>query len=269
MGNGNKKVNLIGNNEYGFTFQFLSMLKSIALLVIFIGGLVFEVNAQDGVKRKLPLAVSHLPASNRDILRMKNASRHNIFKKVLCFQVTCRRAIGWQTSQRQRRFNGYKNVPQVRDAKRGKTQGAVRPAIQTPSQKAAQPDTAQIKSVAPVAIEPVAERKFVLSDVLFDHNSPTLKKDFTSQLDTLVEILQKNQSLQVMIVGHTDYTGREAYNIRLSTSRAEAVGLYLIDNGIEQSRIRFEGRGSSQPIAENTSEEGRQKNRRVEIILKE
>lgn len=64
-------------------------------------------------------------------------------------------------------------------------------------------------------------------------NSPALKKDFTSQLDTLVEILQKNQSLQVMIVGHTDNTGREAYNIRLSTSRAEAVGLCLIDKGIE------------------------------------
>lgn len=101
---------------------------------------------------------------------MQNASRHNIFKKVLCFQVSCRRAIGWQTSQRQRRFNGYKNVPHVRDAKRGKTQGAVRPTIQMLPQKATQPDTAQIKRVvAPVVSEPVAERKFVLSDVLFDH----------------------------------------------------------------------------------------------------
>jgi outer membrane protein OmpA-like peptidoglycan-associated protein len=246
------------------------MLKSLALQVIFISGLVFEANAQDGVKRKLPLAVSHLPSSNRAILRMKNASRHNILNKVLCFQVSCRRAIGWQASQRQRRFNGYKNVPQVRDAKRGKTQGPVRPSIQTQPQKASQPDTLQSKSVvAPHAIEPVAERKFVLSDVLFDHNSPALKKDFTSQLDTLVDILQKNQSLQVMIIGHTDNTGREAYNIRLSTSRAEAVGLYLIDKGIVQSRIGFAGRGSSQPIADNASEEGRQKNRRVEIILTE
>lgn len=257
------------NKKYRITFQ-LPMLKPFALFVILIYGAVCDANAQDGVKPKLPLAVSHLPSSNRAILRMKNASRHNIFSKVLCFQVNCRRAICWQASQRQRRFNGYKNVPQVRDAKRGKIQGALQPTIQLPSQKATQPDTSQIKSIAaPVAIEPVAERKFVLSDVLFDHNSPALKKDFTSQLDTLIDILQKNQSLQVMIVGHTDNTGREAYNIRLSTSRAEAVGLYLIDKGIEQSRIRFEGRGSSQPIADNTSEESRSKNRRVEIILKE
>ncbi len=246
------------------------MHRKFSILIVILFCLVCETAAQDGIKKKLPVVVSHIPASNRDILRMKNA-KHHFFGKILCFQLSCRRAISWRTAQNQRRYNGYKDVPQVRDAKRGKTQGAARPNIQTMQpEKATRPDTAQIKRVvAPVAIEPVAERKFVLSDVLFDLNSPALKKDFTSQLDTLVDILNKNQSLQIMIVGHTDNTGREPYNIRLSTSRAEAVGLYLIDKGIEQTRIRFEGRGSSQPIADNTSDEGREKNRRVEIILKE
>lgn len=223
---------------------------------------------QDGVQPKVPVMVSHIPKSNQVVLRMKNAGNHHIFNKVLCFKYGCRRAIGWQHSQKEKRFNDYKDVPQVRQAKRIKR--PVEAEVHTTEPPVLPPDTAQIKQViAPVKTDSVTEQRFVLSDVLFDVNSPALKADFTSRLDTLVGILQQKPTIQVLIIGHTDNTGRESYNVRLSTSRAESVGLYLIENGINPDRIRFEGKGCSEPIADNTFEEGRRKNRRVEIILRE
>lgn len=241
---------------------------SANVVILLIGIFSISAVAQDGEKRKLPMAVSHLPKANQNILRMKNSVRHTMFNKVLCFKVNCRKAIGWQHTQKQKRFNGYKDVPQVRDAKKGR-----KPVVLS---RESQPftgisDTVQTKpSLAPLTKkDSMVERTFVLSDVLFDFNSPVLKSDFTSQLDSLVNLLESNQTLQVFIVGHTDNTGRESYNLRLSTARAEAVGLYLIDKGINPTRIQFEGKGSSEPIADNATEDGRQKNRRVVIMLRE
>lgn len=241
---------------------------SATLAILLIGFFSISAVAQDGVKRKLPMAVSHLPKANQNILRMKNSSRHTIFSKILCFKVNCRRAIGWQHTQKQKRFNGYKDVPQVRDAKKGR-----KPVVLSrESQPAARvSDTVQTKPrPAPLSKQDSSvERTFILSDVLFDFNSPALKSDFITQLDTLVNLLENNQELQVNIVGHTDNIGRESYNLRLSTARAEAVGLYLIEKGVDSTRIQFEGKGSSEPLADNATEEGRQKNRRVVIILRE
>lgn len=237
-------------------------------LIIFMMSVAIPGVGQDGVQHKVPVMVSHLPKSNQLILRMKNAGNHHIFNKVLCFKYGCRRAIGWQHAQKDKRFNDYKDVPQVRKAK--KIKRPVEAEIHTTQPPVPPPDTAQIKQlIAPVKIDSIKEQRFILSDVLFDVNSPALKSDFTSRLDTLVGILQKKPTLQVLIIGHTDNTGRESYNERLSTIRAESVGLYLIENGIDPARIRFEGKGSREPIADNTFEEGRRKNRRVEIILRE
>jgi len=245
-------------------------LKPLVVSILLLCSLTGVVHAQDGVKKRIPIAVSHLSPANRVIIRSKNAPRHHIFRRILCFQINCRRAGGWQRSQKQKRFNGYKDVPQVKDAKKGK-QPEQKVLIHTTEPPAPAPDTVKIrKEIAPIVQKPaVTERKFVLSDVLFDYNSPALKQDFTSQLDTLVDILTRKPATLVTIIGHTDNTGRESYNQRLSTSRAESVGLYLISKGIASDRISFEGRGSTQPIADNTFEEGRRKNRRVEIILKE
>ncbi len=241
---------------------------SATLAILLFGFFSISAVAQDGVKRKLPMAISHLPKANHNILRMKNSSRHTIFSKILCFKVNCRRAIGWQHTQKQKRFNGYKDVPQVRDAKKGRKPVVLSRESQPATRVS---DTVQTKpSLAPLSKQDsIVERTFVLSDVLFDFNSPALKSDFNTQLDTLVNILDGNQALQVYIVGHTDNTGRESYNLRLSTARAEAVGLYLIEKGIDPRRIQFEGKGSSEPIADNATDEGRQKNRRVVIILRD
>jgi outer membrane protein OmpA-like peptidoglycan-associated protein len=244
--------------------------KSLRLCFALLFFLSVHAMAQDGVERKVPAVISHLTPAHRDILRIRSASKHNIFQKILCSKYNCRREAGWQKSQREKRYNGYKDVPQVKHAKKSPKpeQNAV---VHTTEPPAIKPDTTEIKKViAPVVdAEAPKERKFILSDVLFDVNSPALKKDFTSQLDTLVGLLKKKLTTQVFIIGHTDNTGREAYNMRLSTSRAEAVGVYLIDNGIDPTRITFEGKGSTEPIGDNTFEEGRQKNRRVEIILRD
>ncbi|MCW5911809.1 MAG: OmpA family protein [Cyclobacteriaceae bacterium] len=240
-------------------------MRKVFIAVLCCMGFVFSprANAQDNIEVRVPGAVTHLTASNKLILRTTHAPRHNIFKKILCFNEGCRRAAGWRRGQTARRFNDYKKMPQVKGLKRD----TIHAVVHTTEPPAPKPDTADIrKKVTPP--KPV-ERKFILSDVLFDVNSPNIKKEVTTQLDTLVRLLKANEKITVLIIGHTDNTGRESYNQRLSTSRAEAVGLYLMDKGIAIGRINFEGRGSSEPIADNTFEEGRRKNRRVEIILKE
>lgn len=245
-------------------------LKLFRLFLLFTFLPIAQGMAQDNVERPMPAMITHLTAAHRDILRIKDAPKHNIFQKILCFQVNCRREAGWLKSQKERRFNDYKDVPQVRHAKKMK-KPEPEALVHTTEPPAPKPDTAAIKKlIEPMIQKEVAkERRFTLSEVLFDKNSPEIKMEVSSRLDTLVDILKKSPNTMVTIIGHTDNTGREAYNVRLSTSRAEAVGNYLIDHGIAYGRIHFEGRGSSEPIADNTFEEGRMKNRRVEIILKE
>ena len=72
-------------------------------------------------------------------------------------------------------------------------------------------------------------------------------------------------ALVIIAIGHTDSIGSDAYNQRLSVRRAEAIKAYLVSKGIEKNRVYTEGKGKSQPIADNRTAEGRAKNRRVEI----
>lgn len=235
------------------------------ILIIFLVYIVFadRATAQDNLEVRVPKVITHLKASNKLILRTTHAPKHNVFKKILCTNEGCRRAAGWRRGQEARRFDDYKKHPQVKKIKRD----TVHAEVHTTEPPAPKPDTADIKKKVAPAL-PV-ERRFILSDVLFAVNSPNINRDVTKQLDTLVNLLKEDEKILVHIVGHTDNTGREAYNQRLSFSRAEAVGLYLMDNGIAIGRITFEGKGSSEPIGDNTFEEGRRKNRRVEIILRE
>jgi chemotaxis protein MotB len=71
----------------------------------------------------------------------------------------------------------------------------------------------------------------------------------------------------VRISGHTDNTGREAHNLALSKQRADVVAEYLVSNGIDINRVETSGLGSAKPIEVNTSDEGRRKNRRVELLI--
>lgn len=103
------------------------------------------------------------------------------------------------------------------------------------------------------------------ADAFFDFDKYVLKPEGRAKLDDLVSKI-KDVNLEVIIaVGHTDWIGTVAYNQKLSVRRAEAVKAYLVSKGIEKNRVYTEGKGKSQPIADNRTAEGRAKNRRVEI----
>ena len=86
-----------------------------------------------------------------------------------------------------------------------------------------------------------------------------------AKLDDLVSKIRGINLEVIIAVGHTDSIGSVAYNQRLSVRRAEAVKAYLVSKGIERNRVYTEGKGKSQPVADNRTKEGRAKNRRVEI----
>ncbi|WP_418319379.1 OmpA family protein [Piscinibacter sakaiensis] len=107
------------------------------------------------------------------------------------------------------------------------------------------------------------------SEVSFDTNSAAIKPQMRSVLDPFAASLRDDPSVRIDIVGHTDSTGSDAINNPLSVDRAQSVRDYLAARGVSPSRINVEGKGSYQPIADNSSESGRAKNRRVEIYIAE
>lgn len=132
--------------------------------------------------------------------------------------------------------------------------------------KAAAPAPAAVAPTPAPAPQPAVASKVTYSaDAFFDFDKSVLKPEGKAKLDDLAGKV-KDINLEVVIaVGHTDSVGSVAYNQKLSVRRAEAVKAYLVSKGIEKSRVYTEGKGKSQPIADNKTAAGRAKNRRVEI----
>ena len=107
--------------------------------------------------------------------------------------------------------------------------------------------------------------KVILENIFFATDSFRLKKESFAELNTLVELLEKNPGLKVEIGGHTDNVGTKEYNLTLSEKRAESVYHYLVQKGIDKGRLRFKGYGSNEPVSGNDTDEGRAQNRRTEI----
>lgn len=103
------------------------------------------------------------------------------------------------------------------------------------------------------------------SGITFDTNQSSIKPDFRSTLDQVASVLAEYPSSYVDIYGHTDSTGTDAINNPLSQRRADAVSSYLSMKGVNSARLATRGFGSTQPVADNGTEAGRQANRRVEI----
>ena len=106
-----------------------------------------------------------------------------------------------------------------------------------------------------------------LGDVLFAFNQADLKAGVERTLMPLAEVLKDKPEQTVIVEGHTDSVGSREYNMLLSERRAEAVREFLVEQGVEAERISVEGLGPDFPIAENSDEAGRQRNRRVDVIL--
>lgn len=105
------------------------------------------------------------------------------------------------------------------------------------------------------------------SDVLFATNSSYLSNAAKSDLDNLARVLKQDGNKKIRVDGHTDSTGEADYNQWLSEKRAASVKTYLESAGIAASRMTARGLGQKSPVADNKTPEGRQKNRRVEVVV--
>ncbi len=128
----------------------------------------------------------------------------------------------------------------------------------------------EIKQTVPNA-EVIREGEGIIvkfdSGILFDVDQSALKGEARSNIESLATSLKNNPQTNILIVGHTDATGTDAYNYRLSERRAASVKSYAVAQGISASRLTTEGRGETEPISDNTTDSGKAQNRRVEIVI--
>lgn len=106
-----------------------------------------------------------------------------------------------------------------------------------------------------------------LNNVFFDTGKAILRDESAPELDRMVVVMNENPKLAVELGGHTDNTGSNEINAKLSQDRADAVREYLIGKGIEPDRIASKGYGETKPVAPNDTDNGRQQNRRVEFVI--
>lgn len=116
------------------------------------------------------------------------------------------------------------------------------------------------------AAEPAAPRKLTLEGVNFDSDSARLRPESLTILGNAAATLKEWGEVKVEVAGHTDSVNSDAYNLRLSQRRAEAVRAYLIKEGVAAERLTAKGYGESSPVADNKTAAGRAKNRRVELV---
>ena len=143
--------------------------------------------------------------------------------------------------------------------------GAIKPVVDTPvalpSDLMAAPDPALTVEPIPAPVMSMTMQ----AETLFDFDKSVIKPAGKAALDALLADISKVDVETVIAVGHTDATGSDAYNQALSIRRVEAVKAYLVSNGVAADQIKTEGRGESQPVADNATRQGRMQNRRVEI----
>lgn len=221
-----------------------------------------------------PYVVTHLVEKNKWALARTRP--HNILQQILCFHYPCRKMIGRRKTLQAISMKAFKKRI-AKNAKNGAYQHLY-PSV--PVSKKPKRDTVLIPKNDSIRIarkkpEPIvasvvlkSDSLITLTDVLFETNSYKLKSEHFAQLDDVSQFLSAHPTVELSVFGHTDNVGDEKHNVTLSAKRAESVAQYLINKGIDDERIFFEGFGSARPVSENDTPQGRSKNRRVEILLR-
>jgi len=119
----------------------------------------------------------------------------------------------------------------------------------------------------PEIVQTARGPSLTLKDVLFDFEESTLRSEAQPTIAKAVTYLKANPDRDALVEGHTDHTGDETYNEWLSLKRSESIKNALVAQGIDEKRIKMDGLGETKPVADNSTLEGRQENRRVEIIF--
>ncbi len=122
--------------------------------------------------------------------------------------------------------------------------------------------------VPPAPVAPAPKKVSITLEIEFDSGKANIRPQYDEIIKKVADFMNAYPQTKAMIEGHTDNVGKEKFNLRLSTQRAENVRTYLIQKfGIAPERLSAKGFGSSLPVADNTTAEGRQKNRRIEAVI--
>ena len=122
------------------------------------------------------------------------------------------------------------------------------------------------KGAVPLYDRMMTDGKFITYGITFDVGKATIKPESMGEINRIVQLMNENPTLKFSVEGHTDSTGNAASNQTLSEQRSEAIVAKLVELGIAQDRLTAVGKGQNSPIADNNTDEGRAKNRRVEFV---
>jgi len=120
----------------------------------------------------------------------------------------------------------------------------------------------------PAAKAPAVEKISLKADAHFDFDKSDLKAGDKKELDDTAAKMKNLKVDSISVIGHTDNVGTDAYNQKLSERRADAVKNYLVGKGVSAGTIQTQGKGESQPVADNKTADGRAKNRRVDVEIR-
>lgn len=123
------------------------------------------------------------------------------------------------------------------------------------------------KGAVPLYDRMVSEGKFITYGITFDVGKSTIRPESYGEINRIVKLMTDNPTIKFSVEGHTDNTGNTALNQTLSEQRSQAIVAKLVEMGITQDRLTAVGKGQNNPIADNSTDEGRAKNRRVEFVV--